>query len=133
LLQSSISGISFIGSDVPGFFHDPPEDEFVVRTYQSGAFLPFFRAHAHHDCKRREPWTFGPEICQKISDLIHMRYKYLPYMYSAFYQSHLRGEPILRPLWYAYPELPEVNTVETEYMLGDCLLVCPVLEPGLKK
>lgn len=91
LLQSSISGISFIGSDVPGFFNNPPDDEFVIRTYQIGSLMPFFRAHAHHDAKRREPWTFGQEVCDKIRQSILLRYKLMPYLYSAFYASHLAG------------------------------------------
>jgi alpha 1,3-glucosidase len=89
--------------------------------------MPFFRAHAHHDAKRREPWTFGPDLCQKITNSITLRYKLLPYIYSAFYQSHLSGDPILRPLWYNYPNSKRVNDIETEFMLGDSLLVCPVL------
>jgi alpha 1,3-glucosidase len=95
--------------------------------------MPFFRAHAHHDCKRREPWCYGPEICEKLSKLIHLRYKLLPYIYASFYQSHVRGEPIMRPLWYNFPDSPEVNNIETEFMLGDSLLLCPVLAPDMKK
>ena len=66
LLQSSISGLTFIGSDVPGFFNNPPDDEFVLRGYQVGSLMPFFRAHAHLHSKRREPWTFGQEMCELI-------------------------------------------------------------------
>lgn len=74
---------------MPGFFNDPPNDEFVVRTYQIGSLYPFFRAHAHHESKRREPWTFAPEICDLIRTSIQLRYTLLPYIYSAFYQSHI--------------------------------------------
>lgn len=50
--------LNFTGADVGGFFGNP-EPELLVRWYQLGAFYPFFRAHAHHDTKRREPWLFG--------------------------------------------------------------------------
>ena len=133
LLQSSISGYSFIGSDVPGFFNDPPSEEFVVRTYQVGSLFPFFRAHAHHDAKRREPWTFSQETCQRIRSSILLRYKLMPYIYSAFYQSHLRGDPIMRPLWYSFPSEEGVNKEETQFMLGDSLMICPVLSEGLEE
>lgn len=46
------------GADVGGFFGNP-DTELLVRWYQLGAYYPFFRAHAHHDTKRREPWLFG--------------------------------------------------------------------------
>ncbi|CAN0877416.1 Probable glucan 1,3-alpha-glucosidase [Linum grandiflorum] len=58
LLTLGLSGISFSGADVGGFFGNP-EPELLVRWYQLGAFYPFFRAHAHQDTKRREPWLFG--------------------------------------------------------------------------
>ncbi|TNV84184.1 hypothetical protein FGO68_gene8692 [Halteria grandinella] len=133
LLQSSICGLTFIGSDVPGFFNDPPSDEFVVRTYQIGSLFPFFRAHAHHDAKRREPWTFGPDICDKIRASIQLRYKLLPYLYTAFYQSHLMGEPIMRPMWYSFPTAAGANSIETQFMLGDSILACPILTPESAK
>lgn len=50
--------VNYAGADVGGFFGNP-EPELLVRWYQLGAFYPFFRAHAHHDTKRREPWLFG--------------------------------------------------------------------------
>jgi len=48
----------YAGADVGGFFGNP-DPELLVRWYQLGAYYPFFRAHAHHDTKRREPWLFG--------------------------------------------------------------------------
>jgi alpha 1,3-glucosidase len=78
LLSNSICGISFVGSDIPGFFNDPEDEELVVRWYQVAVFFPFYRAHAHHDTKRREPWEFAPEICDKIKKAIELRYSLLP-------------------------------------------------------
>lgn len=50
--------VHYAGADVGGFFGNP-EPELLLRWYQLGAYYPFFRAHAHHDTKRREPWLFG--------------------------------------------------------------------------
>ncbi|KAB2597127.1 glucan 1,3-alpha-glucosidase [Pyrus ussuriensis x Pyrus communis] len=58
VLTLGLTGISFSGADVGGFFGNP-EPELLVRWYQLGAYYPFFRGHAHHDTKRREPWLFG--------------------------------------------------------------------------
>ena len=50
-----------VGADVGGFFGNP-DTELLVRWYQVAAYLPFFRGHAHHDTKRREPWLFGYQL-----------------------------------------------------------------------
>lgn len=53
--------LSYLGADVGGFFGNS-ETELLVRWYQLGAYYPFFRAHAHHDTRRREPWLFGYQL-----------------------------------------------------------------------
>ncbi|KAL4352975.1 hypothetical protein GQ457_06G034570 [Hibiscus cannabinus] len=58
ILSLGLTGMSFSGADVGGFFGNP-DPELLVRWYQLGAYYPFFRGHAHHDTKRREPWLFG--------------------------------------------------------------------------
>jgi alpha 1,3-glucosidase len=57
LLTNGIAGMTFAGADVGGFFGNP-SPEMLVRWYQVGAFMPFFRAHGHIDTKRREPYLF---------------------------------------------------------------------------
>lgn len=58
LLSMSVAGLPFVGADVGGFFKNP-DGELMTRWYQLGAYYPFFRGHAHHETKRREPWLFG--------------------------------------------------------------------------
>ena len=65
LLSMSIAGLPNVGADVGGFFGDP-ELELLQRWYQAAVFYPFFRAHAHLDSKRREPWLFGDEASGRI-------------------------------------------------------------------
>ena len=60
LLSLSVSGIIFCGADVGGFFGNP-DHELITRWYQAGSFHPFFRAHAHLDTKRREPYLLPTE------------------------------------------------------------------------
>lgn len=76
-LSLSISGISFVGADVGGFFGNP-DGELMMRWYQTGAFQPFFRSHAHLDSKRREPWLFGEPWTSRIRAAIRNRYTLLP-------------------------------------------------------
>ncbi|XP_057213829.1 neutral alpha-glucosidase AB isoform X2 [Triplophysa rosa] len=130
-LSLGLVGISFCGADVGGFFKHPSA-ELLVRWYQAGAYQPFFRAHAHLDTPRREPWLFGPENTALIREAIRQRYALLPYWYQLFYNTHHTGQPVMRPLWVEYPEDFAVFTIEDEYLLGKDLLVHPVTDEGAK-
>lgn len=130
LLSLNIVGMTFTGADVPGFFFNPESTEMVVRWYQAGAFQPFFRAHAHLDTKRREPWTFDEQTKLHIRDAIRTRYTYLPYMYTLFRENMLNGSPIMRPLWYHFPSDQKTFSMDEEYLFGPSLLVAPVVTKG---
>ncbi|MGH0132318.1 UNVERIFIED_CONTAM: hypothetical protein FKN15_050527 [Acipenser sinensis] len=95
LLTLSITGISFCGGRVGGFFQDP-EPELLVRLYQAGALQPFFRGHSAMETKRREPWLFGDENTRAISNAIRERYRLLPNWYSLFHHTHCHAEPPIR-------------------------------------
>ncbi|KAG8449629.1 hypothetical protein GDO86_016317 [Hymenochirus boettgeri] len=132
LLTLSVTGISFCGADVGGFVGDP-DPELLIRWYQAGAFQPFFRAHSIQDSKRREPWLFGANSTALIKRAIEERYTLLPFWYLLFYRAHVYAEPVMRPLWVEFPKNPEIFGEEKQYMLGNALLVVPVLEPGVSE
>ena len=85
----------FIIADVGGFFGNP-EPEMLVRWYQVGIFAPFFRAHAHIDTKRREPFLLDQPYKGIIKDLLRLRYSLLPMWYTALRETTVTGMPILR-------------------------------------
>uniref|UniRef100_A0A8C2XBN9 Glucosidase II alpha subunit n=1 Tax=Cyclopterus lumpus TaxID=8103 RepID=A0A8C2XBN9_CYCLU len=116
-LSLGLVGISFCGADVGGFFKSP-STELLVRWYQTGAYQPFFRAHAHLDTPRREPWLFGPENTALIREAVRQRYTLLPYWYQQFYHSHRTGQPIMRPLWVEYPQDPATFALDDEFLIG---------------
>jgi alpha-glucosidase (family GH31 glycosyl hydrolase) len=62
--------------------------------------------------------------------VIRLRYAYLPFMYKLFYENELSGMPPMRPLWLTFPEDVQTFTSDESYMLGDAILVHPVLEKG---
>jgi hypothetical protein len=84
-----------IPADVGGFFGDPSH-EILVRWYQAGAFMPFFRAHAHIDTKRREPFLYDEPIRGYLRDAIRLRYQLLPVWYNAFHDASVSGAPIIK-------------------------------------
>ncbi|KAJ8338004.1 hypothetical protein SKAU_G00369700 [Synaphobranchus kaupii] len=130
-LSLGLVGISLCGADVGGFFKSPSQ-ELLVRWYQTGAYQPFFRAHAHLDTPRREPWLFGPENTALIREVVRQRYTLLPYWYQLFYHAHRTGNPVMRPLWVEYPEDVATFAVDDEFLLGRDLLVHPVTEEGAR-
>ncbi|XP_073676318.1 neutral alpha-glucosidase AB [Garra rufa] len=128
-LSLGLVGFSFCGADVGGFFKNP-STELLVRWYQTGAYQPFFRAHAHLDTTRREPWLFGPENTALMREAVRQRYALLPYWYQLFYQAHKTGMPVMRPLWVDYPKDTATFTIDDEFLIGSDLLAHPVTEEG---
>eukprot|EP00667_Euglena_gracilis_P003978 EG_transcript_3994 len=128
LLSMSLSGLPFVGADVGGFF-DNPEDELLVRWYQAAAYTPFFRAHAHLETKRREPWLFGEQNTRLIREAIRSRYRVLPYLYTAFYRASQEGLSVISPLFFWWPADEKTFTLQTQFMLGDAILVRPIADP----
>ena len=155
-INTGLSGIPFWGTDIGGFV---PTREFTgelyVRWFQFGAFCPLFRAHGR-TWKLRLPWGWntgelGPDeianytggaanpdpselhnaavepICRKYLDL---RYRLLPYLYSAVREAHRTGLPIVRALWLHYPTDPAAVRRGDEYLWGRDILVAPVVEKG---
>ena len=128
LLTSGVAGMPFGGADVGGFFGDPAKD-LLTRWYQTGIWYPFFRAHAHIDSRRREPWIAGDPYTSIMRDAIRLRYSLLPIFYTSFYESSISGYPVLKPLFYETPDNLESYDIEDQFFLGDSgLLVKPITE-----
>ena len=92
------------GADVGGFFGNA-NSELIVRWNQLGTYYPFFRGHGHLETKRREPWLFGEDNTRRNRHSLRERYALLPYLYTLFWETHTQGTPIMRPLWYEFPEV----------------------------
>ncbi|XP_071696855.1 probable glucan 1,3-alpha-glucosidase [Rutidosis leptorrhynchoides] len=122
ILTLGLTGITFAGADVGGFFGNP-DTELLVRWYQVAAYLPFFRGHAHHDTKRREPWLFGERNTELMRDAIRVRYTLLPYFYTLFREANITGVPVARPLWMEFPNDEATFNNDEAFMVGNGLLV----------
>jgi alpha 1,3-glucosidase len=129
LLTIGVTGLPFSGADVGGFFGNP-DAELMTRWYQLGAFYPFFRGHAHLESKRREPWLFGEETTGHIREAIRRRYRMLPYIYTLFLHANVSGSPVMRPLWYEFPQDANLVNEDKVFMLGNAIAVAPVLAQG---
>ncbi|CAF4944893.1 unnamed protein product [Pieris macdunnoughi] len=129
-LSLASAGVSFCGSDVGGFFKYP-EAELMTRWYQAAAFQPFMRAHSHIETKRREPWLYDATTTSRLRDAVRRRYALLDLWYTLFYEHTLDRVPVMRPLLTHYPKEEQTYTIDDTYLLGDKLLIRPVVEPGV--
>jgi len=129
LLGLNVGALSFVGADVGGFFGNT-DAELMTRWMQAGAYQPFFRGHAHHDAKRREPWMFGDETMVRLRRAAMARYALLPYWYTVFWHAGVSGMPVMRTMWMQYPKIPELYSVDDQYLIGSDLLVKPVTSAG---
>ncbi len=155
-LNTGLTGVPFWGMDIGGFY--PTEEfkgELYVRWFQLGAFCPLFRSHGR-TWYTRLPWgwntgVLGPDemdhtpgrktpitlddlhnpgvepICRKYLEL---RYRMLPYIYSAAAETHRTGLPMMRALWLHYPDDPRAVERAGEFLWGRDILVAPVTERG---
>jgi len=154
-VNTGLSGIPYWGTDIGGFV---PTPEFLgdlyVRWFQFMAFCPLFRAHGR-TWHLRLPWGWnlgelGPEetatyagagrppeselrnaqvepICKKYLEL---RYRLMPYLYSAVRETSKTGLPILRAMWLHHPDDPAAVARGDQYFWGRDMLVAPVVEKG---
>lgn len=132
LLSMSTSSLSFYGADIPGFFHSPTVELFI-RGYQVGSWMPFFRAHAHLDSPRREPYLMGDEALNLTRISVNRRYQMLPYWYSLFAANNRSGDPVIKSLWMRYPKDLQSYITEDEYLVGNDILVYPIVKDGIRE
>jgi alpha-glucosidase len=123
----SASGVSFSGSDVGGFIGSP-DGELYTRWIQMAVFHPFFRTHSSGDHGDKEPWKFDKKYTDIVREFIELRYKLIPYIYSAFWRYSQDGTPMIKSLHLEAHIDPECFFREEEFILGDHLLVCPISE-----
>jgi alpha-glucosidase (family GH31 glycosyl hydrolase) len=154
-INTALTGIPYWGTDIGGFVPTKEfSSELYLRWFQFGAFCPLFRCHGR-TWKLRLPWGWntgdpGPveirnydvaatpdasqlhdarvePICRKYLEL---RYRMLPYLYSAVHECATTGMPIMRSLWLHYPNDRNAVARGDEYLWGRDFLVAPIVEQG---
>ncbi|MDT0392025.1 glycoside hydrolase family 31 protein [Streptomyces dubilierae] len=129
VLGLGLCGVPYSGPDIGGFDGDP-SPELYLRWFQLGSFLPLFRTHAGLRAGRREPWEFGPEVLEHARVALSERRRLLPYFVTLAHLARRTGAPYVRPVWWTAPEDRALRDCGDAFLLGDCLLVAPVLDPG---
>jgi len=137
-LSAGIGLIPFWSCDISGYCGDIKDynelSELYVRWLQFGVFNPISRAH-HEGNNAVEPWLFGAEAERISKEAIELKYRLFPYLYTYGREAYDTGIPLMRAMILEYPDDPESIKAESQFLIGEELLVAPVVERGaqLKK
>lgn len=127
-LNFSLSGFAYWSHDIGGF-RGTPTTELYIRWSQLGTLSPHARLHG---TTNRDPWNFSEPATTNLRAFARFRYSILPYLEHLGVIARNSGAPLMRPLVFTYPDDPAVSEIDTEYLLGDSLLVVPTLSEGGK-
>jgi alpha-glucosidase len=126
LLSLSISGFAYVGDDIGGFRGSPPPD-LLTRWIALGAFNPIYRDHTEKGSADQEPWVHGPQHEAIRKKFIEQRYRMLPYIYTLAEETSRTGLPMMRPLFFEFPQEQGLAGNDEEFMFGSKMLVAPKL------
>lgn len=154
-LNMALAGIPWWTTDIGGFGGGDPDDpayrELLIRWFQYGTFCPVCRLHGfrvdkdprfrlmHPDGSASEDvfsggpnevWSYGDEAYGILTKLLFLRERMKPYLSRQMGRAHEKGTPVMRPLFYDFPDDESSWEVSDQFMLGPDLLVAPVLHRG---
>jgi alpha-glucosidase len=129
VLGLGMSGLPYTGPDIGGY-HGSPDAELYVRWFELATFLPFMRTHSSEESEPREPWVVAPDHVDHLRRLLRLRQSLLPYLETLAWEASTTGRPLVRPLWWPDDPSSALARVDDAFLLGDALLVAPVLEQG---
>lgn len=127
MLNMGLAGLSFTGVDIGGFVGEA-NPQLFTRWMQIGAFSPLFRGHTMINSRDSEPWSYGEEAEEISRNFIRLRYRLMPYLYTAFQESALTGMPVARSLAFDYPHDEHIydRAWGHQYLFGPSIFVAAV-------
>ena len=142
-LNFTLTGNPNFNTDIGGFFcnryntkgkgsapRNPQFQELYVRWMQYGLFCPVFRSHGAD--APREIWQFGKKgepVYDAIEQMIRLRYRLIPYLYSTAWQVTSNNDSYMRPLFADFAQDKQVWNVADEFMFGRSILAAPIVNP----
>ncbi|HEY0534074.1 MAG TPA: TIM-barrel domain-containing protein, partial [Actinoplanes sp.] len=118
------SGFGFWSHDIGGF-EGRPDPAVFKRWVAFGLLSSHSRLHGNHSY--RVPWQFDDESVDVLRHFTHLKYRLMPYLFEAARRTRREGLPVMRPMVVGFPGDPAVTYLDRQYMLGDDLLVAPVM------
>lgn len=149
-LHMGIAGIPWWTTDIGGFHGGNPDDEafreVFARWFQYGTFCPVMRLHGDREPHTppmstvgggrmasggpNEVWSYGETLYEMCRKYMFLRERLRPYITGLMQDAHEKGTPVIRPMFYDFPEDKNCWTLDGQYMFGGSLLVAPVMEAG---
>ncbi len=152
-LNMGMAGIPWWTTDIGGFHGGNPQDpafrELFARWFAWGCFCPVMRLHGDREPHNQPPlsdhgggmcisgaenevWSYGEEIYEICKKYLALRETLRPYVRDCMARTQKTGEPIMRPMFFDFPEDTTCWTLEKQYMFGPEYLVAPVLSAGAR-
>jgi alpha-D-xyloside xylohydrolase len=146
-LNVAMSGIPWWNTDIGGFGGGDPTDpayqEVMVRWFQYGTFSPVMRLHGDRQPNwstfsadmtggPNEVWSYGQEAYPILFAHLHLRERLRPYLLELSEATHRTGAPVMRPLFFDFPDDEHAWSVDDQFLLGPDVLVAPVTEAGAR-
>ncbi len=152
-LNMGIAGLPWWTTDIGGFhggnIYDPKFHEILVRWFEFGTFCPVMRLHGfrepfkealgstgggkHISGAENEVWSYGDEVYEICKKYMNLREKMRPYVRKLMKEAHEKGTPIMRPLFYDFPDDEQAWEIEDQYMFGPEMLVAPILYADVRE
>jgi len=152
-LNMGIAGIPWWTTDIGGFHGGNPDDEafreLFIRWFQWGTFCPVMRLHGDREPRQpqfgttggatccsgapNEVWSYGDKVYNICTKYMDIREQLRDYTRELMKEAHEKGAPIMRTLFYEFPEDKQCWEIEDQYMYGYRYLVVPILYPGQTK
>ncbi|MBR5382799.1 MAG: glycoside hydrolase family 31 protein [Clostridia bacterium] len=152
-LNLGLAGIPWWNTDIGGFMEgnvfDPAFKELLVRWYEWAAFQPVMRLHGDrepftipalddrdwgggylHTGQDNEMWSYGEDVYRIMRKYYELRRSMKPYISKIFAEAHENGSPLMRAMFYEFPDDDKCWELTDQYMFGPEYLVAPVLEAG---
>ena len=153
-LNMGIAGIPWWTTDIGGFhggnIHDPKFHELLIRWFQWGVFSPVMRLHGNRDpqvlpeqpyrdgiaqCPTGAPnevWSYGEETGEILTSCLQLREKLKPYISKIMAETHEKNSPVMRTMFFEFPDQAESWKIYDQYCFGPDLLVAPVMHEGTR-
>ena len=149
-LNMGLAGIPWWTTDIGGFHGGNPDDpgfrELFVRWFEWGTYCPVMRLHGDREPRQpqlgttggagccsgaaNEIWSYGEEVFEICKEYIRIRESMRDYIRQLMKEAHEKGTPVMRTLFYEFPDDPMAWETEDEYMFGSSYLVAPILTKG---
>ncbi len=133
MLSRAVGGSYGFNTDIGGYwdYHVPPADaELYVRWAQWAALSPVFRVHNSSSTGVQMPWFHGEDTLALWAAAARLHVEAAPLIQHLWQLAAETGMPPTRPLWLQYPEDPRARGEDQQWLLGENILVAPVVEQG---